>query len=179
MTEPNFDALYAAHHAKVLAHAVRLVGYTDAPDVAQQVWTKVFQRLETFRGDAAVATWLYVVTRNAAADHHKLRSRRGWTHEVPVDAAAHVPIDLPTPEEVAIRANQLTCMARAIDHLSPDYQAALLSTLTGDSTPVRAAMFGIPVGTMKTRTWRAFQAVSQLYALKPFARKFADSARAS
>lgn len=179
----DFDAVYAAHQAKVLAHCIRLAGAEDGPDVAQQVWTRVFRRLDRFRGDAEVTTWLYVVTRNTAISHHRLRVSRGLDRDLPLIAAASVQSEHPSPLEGAIHQQQRAALAGRISRLRPDWRAALGLWLTGQSFTTSAAHSGVPTGTIKSRTFRAIACVTgggaARWASKPFAGKSADSVRAS
>src|SRR3954470_15913488 len=68
------EALYHRFKRRVYALAVRIVGPVDAEEVAQEAFIRIFRGLTKFRGDAALATWIYRLAVNAALSH---RSRRG------------------------------------------------------------------------------------------------------
>jgi RNA polymerase sigma-70 factor, ECF subfamily len=67
------EALYHRFKKRVYALAVRIVGPVDAEEVAQEAFIRIFRGLTKFRGDAALATWIYRLAVNAALSH---RSRR-------------------------------------------------------------------------------------------------------
>ena len=67
------EALYHKFKRRVYALAVRIVGPVDAEEVAQEAFIRIFRGLTKFRGDAALATWIYRLAVNAALSH---RSRR-------------------------------------------------------------------------------------------------------
>lgn len=68
------DELFHRHHTRVAAWCYKLTGNVDAAsDLAQEVFFKAFQRLDTFRGDSKFTTWLYTITRNHCMD--RLRSQ--------------------------------------------------------------------------------------------------------
>jgi RNA polymerase sigma-70 factor (ECF subfamily) len=71
-----FDALFRQHCAKVLRQAMYLVGNaTEAEEVVQEVFLAVYEKAQTFRGDAAFTTWLYRLTANAALTRLRRRQR--------------------------------------------------------------------------------------------------------
>ena len=73
----SFGLLFERHHRHVVAWACRISGnYELALDLAQDVFVKVFTRLEAFRADSRFTTWLYSVTRNCFRDYVKARAAR-------------------------------------------------------------------------------------------------------
>ena len=78
------EALYHRYKRRVFALALRIVGTSDAEEVAQEAFIRVFRGLPKFRGDAALGTWIYRLAVNAALSH---RSRRAASAQ-------------PEPEEV-------------------------------------------------------------------------------
>src|SRR5712691_4484478 len=71
-----FDALFRQHCAKVLRQAMHLLGTAaEAEEVVQEVFLAVYEKVHTFRGDAAFATWLYRLTANAAFTRLRRRQR--------------------------------------------------------------------------------------------------------
>jgi RNA polymerase sigma-70 factor (ECF subfamily) len=72
--EPFLSQLFERHHTRVAAWCHRMTGDIDAAsDLAQDVFLKAFQRLDSFRGDCKFSTWLYSIARNLWVD--ELRSR--------------------------------------------------------------------------------------------------------
>lgn len=74
MTESNLDfqSVYSAFHSKIVRYLTHMVGRRDAEDLTQEVFVKVNQALQTFRGESQLSTWIYRIATNAALD--KLRS---------------------------------------------------------------------------------------------------------
>src|SRR5574341_946602 len=70
----TIEQLHRDHGDRIRRYLARLVGPTEAEDLAQDVFEKAHRALGTFRGDSRVLTWLYRVATNAAID--RLRSAR-------------------------------------------------------------------------------------------------------
>src|SRR5262249_52673129 len=68
------EALYHRFKRRVYARAVRIVGPIDAEEVAQEAFIRIFRGLTKFRGDAALATWIYRLAVNAALSHRTRRN---------------------------------------------------------------------------------------------------------
>jgi RNA polymerase sigma-70 factor (ECF subfamily) len=54
-----FERLYRSHSARVYSLACRLIGYAEATEVTQDVFVRAWQKLGTYRGEAAFGTWLH------------------------------------------------------------------------------------------------------------------------
>jgi RNA polymerase sigma-70 factor, ECF subfamily len=73
----SFGLLFERHHRHVVAWACRISGdYELALELAQEVFVKVFTRLDAFRAESRFTTWLYTVTRNCFRDHLKAGAAR-------------------------------------------------------------------------------------------------------
>src|SRR5438270_1332254 len=67
--------LFERHHSRVAAWCYRMTGDVDeATDLAQEVFLKAFQHLESFRGQSKFTTWLYSIARNHCMDALKSRA---------------------------------------------------------------------------------------------------------
>lgn len=76
-----FEELYRAHAGRLYAVALRLVGNpADAEDLLQEIFLAAHRKLDTFRGESALGTWLYRLATNLCLDH--LRSRAGRSRQV-------------------------------------------------------------------------------------------------
>ncbi|MBN2536813.1 RNA polymerase sigma factor [candidate division WOR-3 bacterium] len=83
-----FEELYRTHRARVFSTAYRFVrNRPDAEDITQDVFVKVFRKMQDFRGDAAVSTWIYRITVNTALDFLRKRKRR---QTVPIEEVGEV-----------------------------------------------------------------------------------------
>lgn len=74
------NQLFERHHARVAAWCVRMTGDVEsAGDLAQEIFLRAFQRINSFRGECRFTTWLYSIARNRCMD--ELRSRAGRLEE--------------------------------------------------------------------------------------------------
>lgn len=73
--DPFLNHLFERHHARVAAWCYRMTGEADsAADLAQEVFLKAFQHLDSFRGQSKFTTWLYSIARNHCVDAMKSRA---------------------------------------------------------------------------------------------------------
>src|SRR6266540_6143345 len=76
-----FEELYRAHSGRLFSLAVRMLGNpADAEDLLQEIFLSAHRKLESFRGEAALGTWLYRLATNHCLDY--LRSRAARTNQV-------------------------------------------------------------------------------------------------
>ena len=146
------EALYHKFKRRVYALAVRIVGPVDAEEVAQEAFIRSFRGLTKFRGDAALATWIYRLAVNAALSH---RSRRA--------AAAQ-----PEPEEVVeaqVSAEPRTRLERALARLPVGYRTVIvLHDIEGLEHEEVARILGCHVGTSKSQLHKARARLRELLA---------------
>ncbi len=75
--EGEFERIYRENRGKVFSTAYRMVGNrADADDITQDVFVKVYKKMDTFRGEAAVSTWIYRIAVNTSLDFLRKRKRR-------------------------------------------------------------------------------------------------------
>lgn len=83
-----FEALYRRHVGRTYALALRMTADArEAEKVTQDVWVRVWEKLDTFRDRSAFTTWLHRVARNRILDHLRRRKRRS-DRAVPLDDAS-------------------------------------------------------------------------------------------
>src|SRR6476646_577684 len=76
-----FEELYKAHAGKLFSVACRMLGNpTDAEDLLQEIFLSAHRKLDGFRGESALGTWLYRLAMNQILDH--VRSRAGRAGQV-------------------------------------------------------------------------------------------------
>lgn len=145
-----FEAIVRRHTGVVYAHAYRFFGEkTAAEDAVQEVFVKVFRSLADFDERSKLSTWMYRVTRNTCLDMVRAGRRRPIPVD-PLDVIAAVPGDL--ADEVALS----TTVELAMRALAPEDRDALSAVvLFGLSYDEAGAALGVPVGTVKSRVFRA------------------------
>lgn len=153
---PAFETLVRAHTPAVFAHAVRFFGDANAADdVVQEVWIKVYRSLDSFDGRSRFTTWLYRVTRNTCLD----QVRQGKRLPVPTESFEPLPAPGDLADEVALSAS----MERALLQLAPEDREALSAVSVFDLSYAEAAeSLGVPVGTVKSRVFRARRTLSAI-----------------
>jgi RNA polymerase sigma-70 factor (ECF subfamily) len=143
------EMLYHQFKRRVFGMAHRIVGPTDAEEVAQEVFVRVFRGLAAFRGDSALSTWIYRLTVNAALSH---LARRGRRQEVSDDNLT----DIPAPPQPERDPGLATRIEAALQQLPPGYRAILvLHDVEGLSHEECAAILECRVGTCKSQLHKA------------------------
>jgi RNA polymerase sigma-70 factor, ECF subfamily len=143
------EMLYHQYKRRVFGMAHRIVGVSDAEEVAQEVFVRVFRGLAAFRGDSALSTWIYRLTVNAALSH---LARRGRRHEVGDDGLTDLPAPPPAERDSALAARIETALAQ----LPPGYRAILvLHDVEGLSHEECAAILECRIGTCKSQLHKA------------------------
>src|SRR5262249_55964452 len=143
--------------------AMRITGSRpDAEEVVQDAFWSVVRRIETFRGDAAISSWLYRIAANCA--YTKLRVRRARHREscmnkgsVMVDGHAPEFQDWSArPEDPALTLELRNELIAALDSLPEDYRSiVVLRDVEGRSPQDVSQITGLSVAAVKTRTHRA------------------------
>jgi RNA polymerase sigma-70 factor, ECF subfamily len=149
-----FGLLVARHRNRLWAIALRTMrNPEDAADALQDAYIAAFRRAGSFRGDAAVTTWLHRIVVNACLDRlRRMRSRA--TEPLPDELDRLVPISLVGPDPIEARERQ-TVVAQALAQLNADQRAALvLVDMEGYSVDEAAVILGCAPGTVKSRCAR-------------------------
>jgi RNA polymerase sigma-70 factor (ECF subfamily) len=157
-----FDQLVVRHQAAVFRAALAaLRSPEEAEEAAQDALVRAWQKLGTFRGDAAFRTWLLSIAWNRALSRR--RSIGTWfAHRAPLEAADRVRGDGAGPHEALRQREMERHVAAAIERLSPKLRDALLLAQSGEyGYQEVAAMLNVPVGTLKSRVFDARRQVKQ------------------
>jgi RNA polymerase sigma-70 factor, ECF subfamily len=159
-TPRHLPEIYSEFHSKIVRYLTRLVGESEAEDLAQEVFMKAGLALPNFRGEASISTWLYRIATNTAYD--RLRSPAFQRME-PLEQAEAMPtceswssIQPPLVEQQFVKQEMGECIQRFIADLPENYRAVLLlSDLEEFSNPEIAEILGVTVDTVKIRLHRA------------------------
>lgn len=137
----------------------------EAEDVVQEAYVRAFARLDSFRGESAILTWLTRITLNEARE--RLRRRRPTVDVDTIDEAVGTGrlIQFPaamTPEENTARAEIRRLLERAVDELPEPFRVVfILRDVEDCSIEETAATLGLAPATVKTRLHRARRLLRQ------------------
>ena len=143
----------------------------EIQDVAQEVFIKVFRALPNFRGDSSFYTWIYRIAVNTSKNHLVAKSRRIQNTQVEFEDAESFGSNedfrnLDTPDAVYSRGELEQTMSKAISQLPEDLKTAIvLREIDGMSYDEIAIKMDCPIGTVRSRIFRARDAIDQ--ALRP------------
>jgi len=145
---------------RVYATCWRITGkHDDALDMAQQTFINAIKHLDDYDGRAQFGTWLYRICTNACISH--LRRERVRRHEGPESMAFSAGGE-PTPDSSVETAEVNAALHQALDSIDPDLRTLLvLRDGQGLDYAEIAKVLGVPVGTVKSRLFRARAALRQ------------------
>ena len=164
-----FDLLVLKYQHKIIAIVSRYIkDHAEVYDVVQEAFIKAYRALGNFRGDSAFYTWLYRIAINTAKNHLVSRGRRPPASDVDVDEADYYdgsePLrDIESPEGAMARDQLQEAVNTAIAKLPEDLRTALtLREMEGLSYEDIAEVMDCPVGTVRSRIFRAREAVDKV-----------------
>ncbi len=163
-----FDLLFSRYQHKILNLVSRyLRDQQDVEDVTQEAFIKAFRALPRFRGESAFYTWLYRIAINTAKNHLVARSRRPPGVDVDVDDAefmdgTDVLRDSESPEAALSRDQLAKVINATLSELPDDLRSAVtLREFDGLTYEQIAEIMDCPVGTVRSRIFRAREAIDQ------------------
>jgi RNA polymerase sigma-70 factor (ECF subfamily) len=161
-----FDVLVRKYQHKIIKLVTRYVhDSTEALDVAQEAFIKAYRALPGFRGDSAFYTWLYRIAINTAKNHLVAESRRPLDHGVDLQDPEQYDMqarlrDVDTPERLLLTEEIQRTVEDAIAQLPEDLRTAIvLREIEGLSYEEIAEAMSCPVGTVRSRIFRAREAI--------------------
>ena len=140
---------------------------SDVPDVAQEAFVKAYRALPNFRGDSAFYTWLYRIAVNCAKNHMVASNRKPPGSDIEVEDAeiydaGHALRENASPERLILTAEIKKVIFTAIEQLPEDLRTAInLRELEGLSYEEIATIMECPVGTVRSRIFRAREVIDQ------------------
>lgn len=163
-----FDLLVLKYQYKVHAIVARFIRDSEeVHDVVQEAFIKAYRALPNFRGDSQFYTWLYRIAVNTAKNYLVARSRRPPSEDVDLADAEFYSgsdqlKDLDTPENELFRDELERVVTQAIDDLPEDLRTAVtLREYEGLSYEDIAAVMECPVGTVRSRIFRARESIDE------------------
>ena len=167
-----FDLLISKYQHRIVSLVARYVSdQTEALDVAQEAFIKAYRAIDRFRGDSAFYTWLYRIAINTAKNWLVARKRRPPATDI--DAVDAEQYDMAsrlkeqgTPENELMREEIKRTVFDTIAELPDDLRTAImLRELEGMSYEDIAITMDCPIGTVRSRIFRAREAIEEK--LKP------------
>jgi RNA polymerase sigma-70 factor (ECF subfamily) len=156
-----FEALVVKYQRRVARHVARYIKSAgDVEDVVQETFIRAYRGLASFRGDSAFYSWLYRIATNAALSHLKRAPNDlllgDDAPEERADAFEPGLSDGEHPERTLIAKQIAEAVQAALGKLRPDLaEPLMLYEVEGKPYSEIAAMLGIPIGTVRTRIFRA------------------------
>lgn len=163
-----FGTLFARHRERLWAVALRTTGdREEAADALQDALVSAFRRAGSYRGEAAVSTWLHRIVVNACLDRLRRARVRAADPLPPEDTGRASPEGGPgsgadaaarqlDPADLAVARERRDSVLAALAQLPPEQRAALvLVDMEGYSVEETAHVLGCPPGTVKSRCSRA------------------------
>jgi len=163
-----FDLLVLRYQHKVVKLVARLLrDPAEAEDVAQEAFVKAYRALGSFRGDSAFYTWLYRIAVNTARNSIASRQRRPLDYEADLSENEQSAVEsrmrhTDTPEANVLSEEIHRTVNRAVEELPEDLRTAIiLREVEGLSYEEIAQAMDCPVGTVRSRIFRAREAIDR------------------
>jgi RNA polymerase sigma-70 factor (ECF subfamily) len=167
-----FDLLVRKYQHKIANLVSRYIkDPSETLDVAQETFLKAYRALPSFRGDSAFYTWLYRIAINTAKNYLVAGGRRPPDEDIDSQEAEQYEgssrlKDYATPERICLKDEIASAVYEAIQSLPKDLKTAItLRELEGFSYEEIARAMSCPVGTVRSRIFRAREAID--HKLKP------------
>jgi len=163
-----FDLLVLKYQGKVASLVSRYINDRhEVLDVTQEAFIKAYRALKNFRGESAFYTWLYRISINTAKNYLVAKGRRPPGVDIDIQDAEHFEgesrlKDNQSPERQLYRSELEKALHNAIRTLPEDLRVALtLREFDGFSYEEIAEVMSCPVGTIRSRIFRAREAVDK------------------
>ena len=164
-----FEELMQSHESRIYAIALRMMGNReDAQDCAQEAMVRIYRAMGSFKGQSALATWIYRITMNTCLDELRRRKARKVTSLDSLVDNGWSPTDTgDTPEEHGLRVEKQNALNQAIQSLPDDMRAAIiLRDVKGYSYDEIASILDANVGTIKSRISRGREKLREILSKK-------------
>ena len=160
-----FEELMQSHESRIYAIALRMMGNReDAQACAQEAIVRIYRAMGSFKGQSALATWIYRITMNTCLDELRRRKARKVTSLDSLVDNGWSPTDTgDTPEEHGLRVEKQNALKQAIQSLPDDMRAAIiLRDVKGYSYDEIASILDANVGTIKSRISRGREKLREI-----------------
>ncbi len=161
-----FDALVRKYQHRITALIGRYIpDWSECQDVAQETFIRAYRALPNFRGDAQFYTWLHRIAVNTAKNYLVAQNRRPPTDDIDAGDAEQFDTgtrlrDTDTPEHELLRQEIERTLMRAVETLPEELRTAItMREVDGLSYEEIAQKMGCPIGTVRSRIFRAREAI--------------------
>lgn len=163
-----FDLLVRKYQHKLIGLISRYVrSHAECEDIAQEAFIRAWRAIGSFRGDSAFYTWLYKIAVNTAKNHLVAMGRRPPSGDVDADEAEFMAggermQDGATPEHELMRQEIEQSVFSTVQALPEELRTAItLREVDGLSYDEIAEAMGCPIGTVRSRIFRAREAIDE------------------
>ncbi len=168
-----FEWLVVHYQPSVYGLLYRLIGDAEeARDLAQETFLRVYQKIDQFRGEASLRTWIYRIALRQAANHRRWWQRRARDRTISLDGPHNgqqravietLPDARPNSEQVLLDRERQQHLEWALRQVKPSYRVAvILRDVEGCSYEEIAHILRISVGTVKSRIARGRERLRQV-----------------
>jgi RNA polymerase sigma-70 factor (ECF subfamily) len=165
-----WEALVRRFQARVYAVAYHYMRNADeARDMAQEIFIRIYERLDTYQGGSNFLGWMLRLARNACIDRLRRRAARPPATDVTVEDGLQLAAAGPSPEEATSEERRKHLLYRAMDRMSEKgREIILLKEIQGLKLEEISEMLALPLGTVKSRSNRArIELASKVRSLDP------------
>jgi len=155
--ELAWEVLVRQHQGRICSIAYGYVGEQDeAMDLAQEIFVRVYNRLETCTDPEKFLSWLTRIARNACIDHLRRRKARPPRRDIPAEEMTNLAAGGPTPEDELYRNSRKILVHAAMQKLSEiNREIIILKDIQELPLEEISSLLDLPLGTVKSRSSRA------------------------
>lgn len=152
-----FDILFSKYNNKLYASLLAFTKSQDlAEDLTQKTFIRVWKKIETFRGESSLFTWIYRIAINLAKNEFSSKQAKNQGITDNIDDTYDLESSVSSPESHAIEAESMQAVMDFIASLPTDLREAIsLREFDGKSYEEIAQITGSPIGTVRSRIFRA------------------------
>ena len=166
-----FDMLVIKYQHRVASVVSRYIqDFQEVSDVTQEAFIKAYRAIDRFRGDSAFYTWIYRIAINTAKNSLVAKGRRPPSSDVELDDSEHlISVDalenIDTPDALLQKSEMEALVHKTLASLPEELRVALtLREFDGMSYDEISQVMGCPVGTVRSRIFRAREAIDEVIA---------------